>query len=99
METMSNLEGTWRSPAGVEFMELHEDGTFDGFDNCNTAEGKWATTADGVSLEFLGGTEKGCPEGTVWLTTAVAAAPAEDGSLELRDSSGDVVGTLVRQES
>lgn len=97
METMSNLEGTWRSPKGAEILELREDGTFDGFDNCNTCEGRWAPTPDGVNLEFLGGTQKGCPEGTVWLITAVAAVPAEAGSLELRNASGDVVGTLIRQ--
>lgn len=97
-ETISHLEGTWRSLEGVEFLEFDEDGTFVGFDNCNTVEGAWASTADGVRLQFLGGTEKGCPEGSVWLITAEAAAQAEDGSLELRNGGGEVVGTLTRQE-
>lgn len=98
VETMTNLEGTWHSPAGTEYLEFRDDGTFVGFDNCNTVEGTWSSTTDGASLQFLGGTEKGCPEGTVWLISAEAAAPAEDGSLELSDGGGEIVGELTRQE-
>lgn len=94
-----SLEGTWNNPSGTEFLEFRRDGTFVGFDNCNTSDGFWTPTANGARLRFDGGTEKGCPEGTVWLITAEEAVATGDASLELRDGSGTLVGELDRQGS
>lgn len=94
-----SLEGTWNNPSGTEFLEFRQDGTFVGFDNCNAIEGFWTPTADGARLRFDGGTEKGCPEGTVWLITAEEAVATDDTSLELHDGEGALVGELDRQES
>lgn len=96
--TMNSFVGTWRSATtGGEFLEIREGGSFVGFDNCNTVEGSWSPADDGASLEFLGGTQKGCPDGTVWLTRAELATLADSNTLELSTSEGEVVGNLTRQ--
>lgn len=62
--SLEQLLGRWRAEAGGRgaFLELHEDGTWDGSDGCNASAGSWALEDDARILATAGlSTLIGCP--------------------------------------
>ncbi|MGX1932775.1 META domain-containing protein [Microbacterium resistens] len=94
---MSNFVGMWRGSSG-EFVDISQDGTFVGFDNCNTVAGTWSLTEHSLEMKFLGGTQKECPDVTVWLTHAETGNLEADDSLKLSNRGGQQLGVLTRQD-
>lgn len=75
-------------------MAFDEDGSFAGFDGCNTISGSFRTSSVGFDLDVTGSTERGCSK-QVWLGEA-SHARFDGDVLVVTDAAGDALGMLER---
>ena len=92
----SSVVGTWGDPdaAGTPSLTFDADGRYAGTDGCNRVGGSWSAKGETIDLGDMFSTMMYCEGVDTWLTGAASARLA-DGSLDILDAEGNVLGTLA----
>ncbi|WOF22411.1 META domain-containing protein [Microbacterium betulae] len=94
----SSVVGTWQSSEANEpYLSFDDDGTFDGNDGCNGLSGQYEQDGDTVTVTFSASTLRGCEGVDTWLSE-LSTIEVGDASLEIYDSSGELLGSLARDD-
>ncbi|WP_313812098.1 META domain-containing protein [Glutamicibacter sp.] len=91
--------GAWGShEQGQPWLDLGDDGTLTGNDGCNRLSGQWKDSDTGIDFGAMASTKMYCEGVDTWLSGAATATVAQD-VMTLKDSQGEVIGTLQRTQS
>jgi heat shock protein HslJ len=90
--------GTWGDSSSdtSPYLELDDDGSFNGSDGCNTISGSWSIDeADQVEFEDVSSTMKACEDVDDWLA-GLDAATISDDTMTVLGQDGSDIGQLKR---
>lgn len=93
----SAVIGTWGSTATAQPHLVFDDGKVTGTDGCNGISTTYTVDGDTITLESFMSTQKGCPGVDTWLRT-IHSVQIDGDALIVRNSSGDQIGTLDRND-
>jgi len=95
---VGTVVGTWQSSEeNAPHLTFTEDGKYTGNDGCNALSGRYTQEGDTVTVTMSAGTLKACQGVDTWLSNLAELTVGED-RLEVYNSSGDLIGSLTRQE-
>lgn len=90
--------GKWTSPEkGDPFLEFAEDGSLEGSDGCNAIITSWKVEGDEIVIDSFMSTQKACAGVDTWLSKASTAA-IEGDVMKVKDSNGEVIGGLEKED-
>lgn len=93
----SAFVGTWGEEGeGLPSLTLTEDKTLTGTDGCNRLVGSFSVDGETIGFEQVASTKMACSDVDTWLSS-LATGRVVDGSLEVSDASGAVIGSLAKQ--
>jgi len=91
--------GRWGSTsAGQPNLDIENDGTFSGFDGCNTLSGKGQIDGDEITFGPIASTLMACEDVDTWLGKAATGNVSGD-TMTVLDDGGSTIGTLKRSGS
>ncbi|WP_241981044.1 META domain-containing protein [Cryobacterium sp. TMT2-23] len=93
----SDVTGVWGSPntQGKPGLELKDDKSVAGSDDCNRLIGTWSLTGDTVEFGTFASTLMACEGVDTWLSQAKSATVAGS-TMTVQGAQGTKIGTLQR---
>jgi heat shock protein HslJ len=91
------IVGTWGSTADKQPHLVFDDGKVTGTDGCNGVSTTYTVEGDTVTLGRFMSTQMACTGVDTWLR-AVHTVTIDGDALIVRNSSGDEIGTLERND-
>lgn len=96
-DTESAITGTWGSTSAKQPHLVFTDGKVKGTDGCNGISTSYTVDGNKVTLKTFFSTEKACTGVDTWLHS-VRSVEIDGDALIVRNSSGDQIGTLDRND-
>jgi len=75
---------------------LHGNGSLDGTDGCNSISGSWSNAGTRITFSGIRHSALPCPSVSFWIL-GLATADVTGDTMEVMDSTGAKIGTLIRQ--